>query len=429
MHSNERPSGIGGLKAKTTTGEAAGVGGPAGATREEKDEALGPRRRNTFLPFHLPSLEEVDVQGVVETLRSGWLTTGPRTREFERQFADYVGSPRAIAVNSCTAGLHVALAALDLAPEDEVITTPYTFVATVEAILLAGARPVLVDVQPDSLNIDPDLIEKAVTAHTRVLLPVHFAGFPCEMDPILDLGRRRGIRVIDDAAHALPATYRGKTIGSMGDCSAFSFYATKNLTTGEGGMITTADADLEARMRRLALHGMSRDAWKRYAQGGDWYYEVLDLGFKYNMPDIQASLGLTQLPRLEAYAKRREELVARYRGGLEDLPEIELPAVPREGRHAWHLFVIRLRPDQLRIDRQGFIRKLNEMQIGVSVHFIPIPLHPYYRRRLGVSPEDFPVALSNFERAVSLPLYPRLTNDDVDYVAGVIRWIVETHRR
>ena len=388
-----------------------------------------PRRREKFVPFHIPSLEAVDIDGVVNTLRSGWLTTGPRTREFEEKFADFVGSPFAVAVNSCTAGLHVALSAFDLGPEDEVITTPYTFIATVEAILLAGAKPILVDVEPGSLNIDPAEIEKALTARTRAIVPVHFAGHPCDMDPILRMARPRGIRIVEDAAHALPAVYRGKTIGVIGDCTAFSFYATKNLTTGEGGMLTTADGQLAARFRRLSLHGMSQDAWKRYAQGGSWYYEILELGFKYNMTDIQASLGLTQLPRLEDYAIQRERLAERYRQALEDLPEIELPAVPPDGRHAWHLFVIRLRPDRLSIDRDAFIQKLSAMQIGVSVHFIPVPLHPYYRDKLGLSPAEFPVAMENYRRAISLPLYPRMADEDVDYVAEVVRWIAETHRR
>jgi dTDP-4-amino-4,6-dideoxygalactose transaminase len=374
-------------------------------------------------------VEEADIQGVVETLRSGWLTTGPRAKAFEKAFAEYIGAPRAVAVNSCTAGLHVALAALGMNPGDEVVTTPYTFVATVETIMASGARPVLVDVEPGSLNIDPSLIEAALGPRTRAIVPVHFAGHPCDMDPILDLARSRGLRVIEDAAHSLPASYKGRTIGTIGDCTAFSFYATKNLTTGEGGMVTTADAELEARMRRLALHGMSGDAWKRYSKGGSWYYEVLDLGFKYNMTDIQASLGLTQLPRLDAYTERRDALVARYRAGLAGVAEIELPQDPAYGKHAWHLFVIRLRPEMLRIDRGDFIRKLGEMQIGTSVHFIPVPLHPYYRKALDYSPGDLPVAVSNYERAISLPLYPRMTDEDVDYVAEVVSWIAETHRR
>jgi dTDP-4-amino-4,6-dideoxygalactose transaminase len=387
-----------------------------------------PKPRGTFLPFHVPSIDESDIQGVAETLRGGWLTTGPKTKLFEERFAATVGSPRAVAVNSCTAGLHVALAALSLRPDDEVITTPYTFIATAEAILLAGARPVLVDVDPGSLNIDPARIEAALTPRTRAIVPVHFAGHPCDMDPILALARARSLKVVEDAAHALPAAYRGKTIGSLGDVTVFSFYATKNLTTGEGGMITTADPDLEDRMRRLALHGMSRDAWKRYAQGGAWYYEILDLGFKYNMPDIQASLGLTQLPRLETYARRRQEIVDRYRAALGDVDAIELPEPPREGRHAWHLFVVRIRPERLKIGRDEFINKLTELQVGVSVHFIPVPLHPYYRG-LGYSPADVPIAVSNYERAISLPLYPRMTDQDVDYVSEVVGWIAEQHRR
>jgi len=394
-----------------------------------KVQKEAPRKRKEFLPFHLPSMEEADIQGVVETLRSGWLTTGPRAGEFERRFADYIGAPSAVAVNSCTAGLHVALAALDLRAGDEVITTPYTFVATVETILSAGGIPVLVDVEPDSLNIDPSRIEDAVTERTRAIVPVHFAGHPCEMDPIMEIAKVHDLRVIEDAAHALPAAYKDRTIGTIGDATVFSFYATKNLTTGEGGMITTADAELEARMRRLSLHGMSRDAWKRYEQGGSWFYQVLDLGFKYNMPDIQASLGLTQLPRLDAYAERRDALARRYCRALEDIPEIQLPPSPLEGRHAWHLFVIRVRHERLRIDRNEFVRLLGEMGIGVSVHFIPVHLHPYYRDRLDLAPDDFPVAVDNYERAISLPLYPRMADEDLDYVADVARWIVETHRR
>jgi dTDP-4-amino-4,6-dideoxygalactose transaminase len=385
--------------------------------------------REAFLPFHVPSIEEADIEGVVETLRSGWLTTGPKARRFETAFAEYVGAPGAVAVSSCTAGLHVALAALDLKPGDEVITTPYTFVATVEATLLAGGEPVLVDVEPQTLNIDPAKIEAALTPRTRAIVPVHFAGHPADLDPILEMARARGIPVIEDAAHSLPASYKGKAIGSIGDSTVFSFYATKNLTTAEGGMITTANPDLEARMRRLALHGMSGDAWKRYSQGGKWYYEVVDLGFKYNMTDIQASLGLTQLPRLDGYARRREELVARYRAVLADLPEVELPTEAPYARHAWHLFVLRLRPEMLRIDRAAFIRELGDMQIGTSVHFIPVPLHPYYRQRLACAPQDVPVAISNYERVISLPLYPRMTDADVDYVGEAVRWIAESHRR
>jgi dTDP-4-amino-4,6-dideoxygalactose transaminase len=393
------------------------------------EQQTAPKVREAHLPFHVPSVEEADIQGVVETLRSGWLTTGPKTKAFENAFAEYVGATRAVAVNSCTAGLHVALAALEMAPGDEVITTPYTFVATVEAIVASGARPVLVDVEPGSLNIDPARIEAALGPRTRAVVPVHFAGHPCDMDPILDLARARNVRVIEDAAHSLPASYKGRTIGTIGDCTVFSFYATKNLTTGEGGMVTTADPETEARMRRLSLHGMSGDAWKRYSKGGSWYYEILDLGFKYNMTDIQASLGLTQLPRLDAYAERRDALVARYRTALGGLAEIELPREPTYGKHAWHLFVIRLRPEMLRIDRGEFIRKLGEMQIGTSVHFIPVPLHPYYRKALGYSPENFPVAVSNYERAISLPLYPRMADEDVDYVSEAVAWIVENQRR
>ncbi len=397
--------------------------------REQQQQQLAPRVREAFLPFHVPSIEEEDVEGVVETLRSGWLTTGPKARRFETAFAEYVGAPGAVAVNSCTAGLHVALAALDLEPGDEVITTPYTFVATVEATLLAGGEPVLVDVEPQTLNIDPAKIEAALTPRTRAIVPVHFAGHPADLDPILEIARGRGIPVIEDAAHSLPASYKGRAIGSIGDSTVFSFYATKNLTTAEGGMITTANPDLEARMRRLALHGMSGDAWKRYSQGGKWYYEVVDLGFKYNMTDIQASLGLTQLPRLDSYARRREQLVARYRAVLADLPEVELPTEAPYARHAWHLFVLRLRPEMLRIDRAAFIRELGDMQIGTSVHFIPVPLHPYYRQRLACGPRDVPVAISNYERVISLPLYPRMTDADVDYVGEVVRWIAESHRR
>ena len=385
--------------------------------------------REETLPFCRPDIGEAEIAEVVATLRSGWLTTGPKTKEFERSFAAYVGAKHAVAVNSCTGGLHVALAARGIGPGDEVIVPTMTFCATANVVVHVGATPVLVDVEPDTLNIAPEAIEAAITPRTRAVIPVHLYGHPCDMDRLLDLARAHGLLVIEDAAHAVGAEWRGRRVGSLGDATAFSFYATKNMTTGEGGMVTTDDEEWADRMRVWLLHGMSRDAWKRYAANGSWYYEVVLPGLKYNMTDLQAALGLRQLERLEEMLRRRAAIAARYTEAFRDLPELILPAHRPEVRHAWHLYPIRVRHERMTIGRNEFIEALRREGIATSVHFIPLHRHPYYRDRFGLRPADFPVADDAYQRLVSLPLYSRMSDRDVEDVIEAVRRVILRHRR
>lgn len=384
--------------------------------------------RKTFLPFSPPSIGEEEIAEVVDTLRSDWITTGPKTGRFEEAFRVRLGAPGALALNSCTAALHLGLAALGIGEGDEVITTTMTFAASVNVIEHLGGRPVLVDVEPDTLNIDPAEVERKITPGTRAILPVHFAGHPAAMDQIFELAEDNKLGVLEDAAHALSAKYRGKAIGSGDNPAAFSFYATKNLTTAEGGMLTGAVEMLE-QARVLSLHGMSRDAWKRYEQGGSWYYEVVAPGYKYNMTDIQAALGLHQLRRLEGFQRRRREVVQAYNEAFSGNEALQLPVERTEVEHAWHLYVLRLRPGVLTIDRDRFIRELESCNIGTSVHFIPVHLHPYYRDRYGFAPDDLPVACENYRRMLSLPLSPRLTDEDLADVVEAVLQVVKRNRR
>jgi len=384
--------------------------------------------RKSFLPFSPPLIGEEEIAEVVDTLKSDWITTGPKTRRFEEEFAKYLGAPGALALNSCTAGLHAALVALGVGPGDEIITTPMTFAASVNVIEHVGARPVLVDVEPDTLNIDPRQVEAAITSRTKGILLVHYAGHPVDLDAIWEIARSKGLFVLEDAAHALPAKYKGRLIGSGENPVAFSFYATKNLTTGEGGMLTGSSEFLE-KARVIALHGMSRDAWKRYQKGGSWYYEVVLPGFKYNMTDIQAAMGLWQLKKLGAMQSRRQEIVRAYNAAFAQVEALELPTTRPEVEHAWHLYVLRLRPEALKIGRDQFIEELKARNIGASVHFIPIHLHPYYRQKYGYRPQDFPVAYSNYQRILSLPLSPRLTDQDVADVVEAVMDIIQKFAR
>ena len=390
--------------------------------------ALSTSRRSEFLPFAPPLIGEDEIAEVVAALRSGWITTGPRAKLFEADFARYLGAPGALALNSCTAALHTALTTLGVGPGDEVITTPMTFAASVNVIEHVGARPVLVDVEPDTLNIDPARIAGRLTQRTRVILPVHYAGHPVNLDAIRELVQGRDVTVVEDAAHALPARYQGRPIGAGSNPVAFSFYATKNLTTGEGGMLT-GDPEFLERARVVSLHGMSRDAWKRYDKGGKWQYDVLLPGFKYNMPDIQAAIGLGQLRKLDGFAVRRQEVVAAYNRAFQEEPALETPTARPDVEHAWHLYVLRLRPELLRIDRDQVIEELTQRNIGTSVHFIPIHLHPYYRDKYDYRPDTFPVAYSNYVRMLSLPLNLRLTDADVGDVIEAVLDVVRTYRR
>ncbi|MBI5853936.1 MAG: DegT/DnrJ/EryC1/StrS family aminotransferase [Nitrospirae bacterium] len=384
---------------------------------------------STFLPFHTPDIGPEEIDSVVATLRSGWLTTGARVKEFEQEFSAVIGAQHAIAVNSCTAALHLALEAIGLQEGDEVLVPTMTFAATAEVVTYFKAKPVLIDCTPDTFNIDPDKIEAALTARTKAIIPVHFAGHPCEMDKILAIARAHNLRVIEDAAHALPARYRGKMVGTIGDSTCFSFYATKNMTTGEGGMVTTDNSEWAARMRLMSLHGLSRDAWNRYAAQGAWAYDILSPGFKYNLTDIAAALGIPQLRKCERFWKIREHYAELYREGLGDLPELILPRVAPHVQHAWHLYVIQIDAERLRIGRNEMIDLLKRHDIGCSVHFMPLHLHPYYRETWGYQPEHCPVAGRVYERILSLPLYPKMSEADVRRVVTVVRGLVEAHRR
>jgi len=381
------------------------------------------------IPYFLPTIGEEEIQSVVETLRSGWLTTGPKTKQFEQLFAQRMGAKHAIAVNSCTAALHLALEAIGVGRDDEVLVPTMTFASTAEVVVHLGAKPVLVDVLPDTLAIDPNAIESKITPRTKAIMPVHYAGQPADMDPILDLARRRGLRVIDDAAHAIPASYKGRMVGTLGEITAFSFYANKTMTTGEGGMITTSDDALADRMRIMSLHGISRDAWKRFSAEGSWFYEITAPGYKDNMTDVASSLGIHQLAKADDFWKARSERAAWYTELLADVPEIATPPLLSHVQHAWHLYVIQVQPERLTINRNQFIEKLNAAGVGTSVHYTPLHMHPYYRDVWGYRPEDLPVAWNAYQRIISLPLYPRLSRSDVEKGVEVVKTICRENRR
>jgi len=393
--------------------------------------------REKFLPFSPPSIGEDEISEVVDTLRSDWITTGPKVRRFEDEFAEFVGAPDALALSSCTAALHLALVALGIGPGDGVITTPLTFCSGVHVIEHVGARPILVDVEPDTLNLCPNgirrQIEKAegdLGLRVKAIMPVHLYGHPCDRDAILGIAADYKLAVIEDAAHALPASYKGRLIGSAAASegvpvlTCFSFYATKNLTTAEGGMLM-GPKELVDQARRWSLHGMNRDSWKRYEAAGSWFYDVVCPGFKYNMTDIQAALGLHQLRKLPQFHAKRREIAQRYQASFRSYEELEIPTERSDVQHAWHLYVLRLNLDRVPITRDQFINSMRDKNIGCSVHFIPIHLHHYYREKYQYMPQDFPVALREYQRMVSLPLSPRLTDEDVGDVIKAVTSIVQ----
>jgi perosamine synthetase len=382
-----------------------------------------------FLPFHRALIEEEEINAVVSVLQSGWLTAGPRVKEFEAAFASYTGASHALAVNSCTAALHLALAAIGIEAGDEVIVPTMTFAASGEVVLYFGAKPVLVDCPPGSFHMDPDCVERAITPRTRAILPVHYGGYPCDMDRILDIARRHGLKVIEDAAHALPASYKGRPVGTLGDITCFSFYATKTMTTGEGGMATTENAEYADRMRILSLHGISKDAWKRYSAEGTWRYDILEAGYKYNFTDLQAALGLAQLAKCDSMTVSRAAIASRYTEALAGLEAFEMPVAPAEVGHAWHLYVLQVNARTLRISRNQVIEELKQRGIGTSVHFIPLHLHSLYRNQLGYRPGQFPNAEQRFERAISLPIYPGMAQADTDRVIEALREIAREYQR
>ena len=382
------------------------------------------------VPFHVPSIGQEEIDAAVEVLRSGWLTTGPRVQRLEKEFAAYLHVPHSIALNSGTAALHLALDAIGLKQGDEVILPTITFAATGEVVTYFGARPVLVDCEPEAFTIDPVAVERAITPRTRAIIPVHFAGHPCQMDDLLEIAQRHRIHVIEDAAHALPAHYKGKMIGTLGDITCFSCYATKTITTGgEGGFAVTSNSEFAETMRLKSLHGISKHAWNRYAPDGSWRYEILDSGYKYNLTDLAAAIGSVQLEKCDRLHQRRSEVAARYTRWFARQDAFALPDVKSYVTHAWHLYVILVNPDVLRISRDKLLVEMSQRGIGTSVHFIPLHLHPYYHDTWGYSTGMFPIAEDYFERCLSLPIYPGMLDEDVDRITDTLGEIAREFRR
>jgi len=379
------------------------------------------RPRERFLVFGAPLIGEAEIDEVVASLRSGWLGTGPKVARFEADFGAYTGAPHTAAVGSCTAALHLSLLALELEPGAEVITSALTFCATVNAIIHAGATPVLADVDPATMNLDPAAVAAAITPRTRAVLPVHFAGRPCDMDALGEVCRRHGLALVEDCAHAIETTYHGRHAGTFGDFGCFSFYVTKNVVTGEGGMVVARDEAHAARIKRLALHGMTADAWKRFSDEGYRHYLVREAGFKYNMMDLQAALGLHQLARVEESRRRREAVWRRYQDELAGLP-LELPGDPeRDTRHAYHLYTVLVDEERAGLARDEVLAAMTRENIGVGVHYLAIPEHPYYQEAYGWRPEQWPRATAVGRRTISLPLSAKLTDADVDDVVTAVR--------
>lgn len=381
--------------------------------------------RETFLPFAKPDISEEAIADVADSLRSGWITTGPKALKFEKSFGEYLGVPYALAVNSATAGLHLSLLAFGIGPGDEVITTPMTFAATANTVILTGARPVLADIDPVTFNIRPELVKKALTPRTKALIPVHFAGRPCEMEALEEIAEKNGLVIIEDAAHALGASRQGRPIGSPArqrQAAVFSFHPTKNITTGEGGMVCTACEDAAERVSVLRQHGMSKGAWNRYAATGTPHYDLLFPGLKYNMLDIQAAIGNDQLTRLASFNARRREIVSMYRKGLEGLPGLALPPEPAQGDvHSWHILTPLIDIDFLGFSRDEFMARMRELNIGTALHYQALHLFSYYGREYGWKRGDFPGAEFVSDRIVSIPLFPAMTDDDVADVIEAIR--------
>ncbi|MGZ6227925.1 MAG: DegT/DnrJ/EryC1/StrS family aminotransferase [Candidatus Binataceae bacterium] len=390
------------------------------------------------IPFHRPSIGPAEEREVLDSLRSGWITTGPKDKRFEKEFAAYVGARHALAVSHCTGALHLALFALGVGPGDEVITTPFTFTATAEVIGYLGARPVFVDIDPGTLNLNPARVEEALESgqHRRVraILPVHFAGHACDMDRLLAIARGHHLKIVEDAAHAVGSARhlegRGMTrIGTIGDLSCFSFYATKNITSAEGGMVTTEDDALAERIAVASLHGMNRDAWKRYDRSGSWFYEIHDTGFKYNLSDVHAAIGVAQLARADDLMRRRAAIARAYSEALRTEPALQVPYEEPGIDHAWHLYVLRMHPGQLRIDRAQLVELLRERGVGTSVHCIPLNTMHFYQERYGYRTGDFPVAEDVYSRCLSLPIYPAMSDEDVAYVIESVLALVRENRR
>lgn len=381
--------------------------------------------RETFLVFASPQIHQAEIDEVVDSLKSGWLGTGPKVKRFQENFAAYKGVPYAAALNSCTAGLHLSCVALKLEPGDEIITTSMTFCATVNAIIHSGATPVIADINPDTFNLDPEAIESKITPRTKAILPVHFAGRACNMEAIMDIAHRHNLAVIEDCAHAIETEYKGKKAGTFGDFGVFSFYVTKNVITGEGGMVISSDKDRIERIEVLGLHGMTRHAWQRFSDAGFKHYFVDECGFKYNMTDVQAAIGIHQLARVEESWLRRQEIWQKYNQAFANLP-LQLPAdIEPETRHAYHLYTIMIDQEKTGIKRDEFLDAMTAEKIGVGVHYLSIAEHPYYQRTFGWKPEDYPNAMKVGRETVSLPISPKLTDQDVEDVIEAVYKIIK----
>jgi dTDP-4-amino-4,6-dideoxygalactose transaminase len=398
-------------------------------TRETLAVEGGAPVRSSFLPYHQPLVDADDERAVVEALRSGWLTTGPRTKGFEKDLAGYTGASHCIAVNSCTAALHLGLEAVGVGAGDEVITSPITFASTANVVVHQGARPVFVDVEPDTLNIDANAIEAAITPKTRALIPVDFAGQPVDLDAVMDIGRRRGLPVIEDAAHSIGAEYKGRRVGGVADMTCFSFYATKNITSGEGGALTTNRQEWADRISVMALHGISRDAWKRYGAEGYRHWDIIAPGYKYNMFDLQAALVRSQFNKMDAFHARRLTLKAQLDAGLRDLPEIARLAERPWAKHAHHLYPVVVKTEMLSADRDTIMNAIQAENVGIGIHFRAVHLHPFYAETFGFTRGMCPNAEYYSDRTISLPLYPRMTDADADDVVAAVRKVISHYRR
>ncbi|MDK9716775.1 MAG: DegT/DnrJ/EryC1/StrS aminotransferase family protein [Trichlorobacter sp.] len=386
--------------------------------------------RETFLPFSTPSLGDEEINEVVDSLRSGWITTGPKVKRFEDVFKAYVGAPFAVPLSSATAGLHLTLLALRIKEGDEIITTPMTFASTVSMIILAGGTPVLADIEPGTLNIDVAKVAEKITPRTRAVIPVHFAGQSCDLDPLFVLARQHNLTIIEDAAHAAGTEYKGQKIGSLDSISIFSFHPNKNITTGEGGMVCTPDETLAEEISLLKFHGMSREAWKRFAASGTPNYDIMLPGYKYNMMDIQAAIGLHQLPRLDGFIDRRKEIAEQYNAAFADLAELALPTyAPYQQRHAWHLYTPLIRIELLTIDRDQFMAELKNLNIGSGLHYKAIHHHSWYRENLPVADTDLPNASYASDRILSLPLFPGMSDNDANDVISAVTDVINRFRR
>jgi len=380
---------------------------------------------NLKIPFFKPNIDEATISAVAEVLRSGWLTTGPKTLEFEEKFADYLGAKHAVMLNSATAALHLSLEAIGIKEGDEVITTPFTFAATAEVIEYFNAKPVLVDVHDDTLNINETLIEEKITSRTRAIIPVHYGGHPCEMDAIMSIARKHNLFVIEDAAHCTPAYFKNKPIGTIGDITCFSFYANKCITTGEGGMITTRKKRLADKIRILRLHGLSKDAANRYSKKAAWKYDIIAKGYKYNPTDISAAIGIHQLTKADMFWRKRKKIVQMYIHLLKNIPNLKLPVELEHVQSSWHLFPIRL-VGKLKYQRDEFITELSRQGVAASVHFIPLHIHPYYRKKYNYLPNDFPVSYASYKGLITLPVYPSLSIKNVRLIANRLLKTIDT---